>query len=448
MYLMRCNLDSFCLRVVVLLLACCSHSIGQTAHLPTDSLLTRPAARIRLILVQGNEKTKEEIILREMKLKPGDALDFEEMERDRLRIQNLGIFNRVEIDVVPTNSGAILVVSVSEMWYIFPYPIIFRNERDWSRLSVGAGLLYTNFRGRREVIDVSGWLGFNPAVRLAYTNPWVLGQLKLYTKVSLFARRVRNRSFTVLDSVVNENQIGVKWTIGKRFGHFTFLDVSFGYRQLTLSPRDIGATLSASGRDRLVSLGASLRYDSRDLWEYAHRGHYLNIWATKTGWPGNTIDYLRYGVDLRKYVPLGKTTLAFRAAANLSDGTIPLYEQVHFGFLTRIRGHFRERSSGENLMVGSAEFRLPILPITYHDWGPFQSMGTYGTNFRFGIGAGLFVDTGSIWFQGQNPGKDNFISGWGAGVHFFLPYNGLIRLEYAFDEDWDGQIVVDALMTF
>ena len=47
------------------------------------------STRVRLILVQGNEKTKEEIILREMKLEQGGILDREVLERDRLRIQNL-----------------------------------------------------------------------------------------------------------------------------------------------------------------------------------------------------------------------------------------------------------------------------------------------------------------------------------------------------------------------
>jgi len=142
--------------------------------------------RIRLILIQGNEKTREEIILREMKLRQGQPLNLEELERDRLRIQNLGIFNRVEIDIVPTDAGSILIVSVSEMWYFFPYPIIFRNERSWSRISVGAGLLYNNFRGRREVINFSAWLGFNPAARLSYSNPWIFGQAKLYPSVTIW----------------------------------------------------------------------------------------------------------------------------------------------------------------------------------------------------------------------------------------------------------------------
>ncbi|MFQ5676162.1 MAG: POTRA domain-containing protein [bacterium] len=437
------------LKQTALMALCVASAYGQQTagrSAKDDSVATN--SRIMVVIVQGNEKTKEEIITREMKLKPGDEFDLELAQQDQLRIQNLGIFNRVEIANIQTGQGVILVVTVSEMWYIFPYPIIFRNDRDWSRISIGAGLLYTNFRGRREIIDFNFWLGFNPSIRLSYSNPWIFGKLKFYTSFSVFARKVRNRSFTVLDSDVDEKQLGFNWRLGKRFGHFTYFDVNLGYKQLSLSPNETGRTLSASGKDRLPQIGFSFKYDSRDLWEYAHKGNYVNFWLTKTGLFSNVIDYVRFGADLRKYLPIGPTTLAFRGATNLSQGTIPIYDQVHFGFVTRIRGHFRERRSGENLLLGSAEFRFPIRKITYHDWGPFQSMGRYGTNFRFGISGGLFVDTGALWFQNQDLTTEKFISGWGAGLHVFLPYNNLIRLEYAFDEDWNGQFIIDALITF
>ena len=403
--------------------------------------------KVLMIIVQGNDKTKEEIIKREMKLQPKVRFDWNELERDRLRIMNLGIFNRVEIDMVPTKNGSILIVTVSEMWYIYPYPIIFRNERDWGRISVGAGLLHTNFRGRREIIDFSFWLGFNPSIRLRYSNPWIFGKAKLYTTVSVFAKKVRNQTFTALDSSVNENRIGIDWRLGKRFGHFTYFDVTLGYKQLSFPSQITGATLSASGKDKLPSLGFSFRFDNRDLWEYAHKGNYVALWATKTGFSGD-VNYLRYGADLRKYFPIGKTTLALRTATNLSSGTIPIYDNVHFGFLTRIRGHFNDQFSGENMLLGSAEYRFPIRKITYHNWGPFQSMGQFGTNLRFGISGALFADTGSLWNDYADFSTDNFITGWGGGLHFFLPYQMLLRFEYAFRNNWDGQFIIDALVSF
>jgi len=458
----------FLMSFLILLLSV-STVFAQTNNAPAQTDSSGGQSKILAIIIQGNEKTKEEIITREMKLKQGDNFDEVLAQQDQLRIQNLGIFNRVEVANIPTKQGVILVVTVSEMWYIFPYPIIFRNDRDWSRFSIGAGLFHTNFRGRREVIDFSFWLGFNPSVRLAYSNPWIFGKHKFYTSFSVFARKIRNKAFDS-DAVsssdssnfrnfdVDEERIGFNWRIGKRFGHFTYFDINMGYQQLTISPDTLNVTLAFSGKDKLPQVGFSFTYDSRDLWEYAHKGNYINLWLTKTGFFSDVVDYVRFGMDLRKYIPIGPTTLAFRGAANLSRGETPIYDWVDFGFFTRIRGHFSERKSRVNRVMGSAEFRFPIRKITYHNWGPFESMGRYGTNFRFGISGGLFVDTGALWsvsdyvqLEIQDNNKldtDDFISGWGAGLHVFLPYNNLIRLEYAFNEDWHGQFIIDALITF
>ncbi|MFQ5822687.1 MAG: BamA/TamA family outer membrane protein [bacterium] len=444
---LTCNCNSLRILPFLILFWVAAASTQSIQKLADSSSVINPK-NILVVIVQGNEKTKEEIILREMKLNAGDKFDPVVAEDDRLRIQNLGIFNRVEMDAIPTRKGVILVVTVSEMWYLFPYPILFRNERDWSRISYGAGLLHTNFRGRREIIDFSFWLGFNPSVRLSYTNPWIFGNLKFYTRFSIYAKKVRNLSFTANNQDVDENHIGIYWKIGKRFGYFTFLDLNFGYRELTLSSNENAKTLSPSGKDKLPSIGISITYDRRNLWEYAHRGHYINLWFKKTGWFGNVIDYLRYGADLRKYFPIGPTTFAFRGATNLSHGTIPIYSEVHLGFLTRIRGHFSERSTGDNLVLGSAEFRFPIRKITYHNLGLFESMGRYGTNFRFGISGALFLDTGAVWFQNEKLTQNKFISGWGVGLHFFLPYMNILRVEYGFNEDWDGQIIIDAFVSF
>jgi len=433
--------------VVSFLLVLFAIAHGQDYQYLPDTTSSEDPHKILAIILQGNEKTKDEIILREMTLKVGDRFDPMVAERDRLRIQNLGIFNRVEIDMVPTSSGVILVVSVYEMWYLWPYPIIFRNERDWSRISVGAGLLHTNFRGRREIIDFSFWIFANPSIRLRYTNPWIFGKLKFYTSGSFFARKVQNLAARAADSTLTENQIGFAWRIGKRFGHFLYIDASFGYKTLSFSRNGAGLTLTGTGKDKLPQIGLSLTYDKRDLWEYAHDGYYVSLWLRKTGF-GGRVDYLRYGADLRYYQPIGPTTLGLRAAGNFSTGRIPIYDQVHLGFFERVRGHFNTRLSGENRVVGSAEFRFPIRKITYHDFGPFQSMGRYGSSFRFGVSGALFADTGAVWFQREKLTSKRFLSGWGAGLHFFLPYQIILRLEYAFNENWDGQVIFDVNASF
>lgn len=143
-----------------------SHSFSQII---VDSSLVR--RKITSIQIHGNEKTKAPVILREMKLSVGDSLDPHKLEQDQKRIQNLNLFNRVIILAEPEGKDVRLMVLVTEKWYLFPYPIFFINERDWSKLSYGAGLTHLNFRGRAETFSFLFWLGYNPIIRLDYTNP-------------------------------------------------------------------------------------------------------------------------------------------------------------------------------------------------------------------------------------------------------------------------------------
>ena len=82
-----------------------------------DTLLT-----VREILIEGNETTKDFVVLREMKLKPGEKITAEALEHDQGRIYSLQLFNKVELEVKPEGTEAVVIVHVSERWYFSPIP--------------------------------------------------------------------------------------------------------------------------------------------------------------------------------------------------------------------------------------------------------------------------------------------------------------------------------------
>ncbi len=131
-----------------------------------DTLLT-----VRNVVIDGNVTTKNFVILREMKLKPGERITAEALEHDQKRIYSLQLFNKVEMEVKPEGSEAQLVVHVNERWYLFPFPIVGIRYRDFDKLYYGAGLVHSNFRGRNEKLFFSFALGFDRWVSLTYHNP-------------------------------------------------------------------------------------------------------------------------------------------------------------------------------------------------------------------------------------------------------------------------------------
>lgn len=438
---------SFTIKSVLLLWLCylaagfAGFAGAQDAPAEDDSLI------VRQIVFAGNNKTKDAVLAREMKTKIGDRFDEQKIELDRKRIQNLQLFTRVEIQPMQTDAGIVLLVYVAERWYVFPYPILYYSERDWKKISYGAGLIHQNFRGRNIKLTGSFWLGYNPGAEFFYSNPWIGGTKQLYSHFRISATEVRNKSteFAPFD----ESHKGIGVGFGKRWGHHTYLGVSFGYSQLTVPDQFKAATVAKTGSDRLPSGSVSFRYDSRDLYEYPKNGWRFELYATKTSYPGQ-LDYLRYGVDVRRYQPLiAGVSLAGRIAGDFGAGDTPVYSRAYLGYQERIRGHFNAHREGDNRAVASLELRFPILPVRYFNLGPENiPFGSYADNLPFGISAGIFADTGAVWQKEEKVDKDLFLSGFGFGLHIHLPYVQVLRLEKGFDASGHSEYIADVGVWF
>ena len=213
--------------------------------------------RIAEVLIFGNGRTKLEVIQREMKTRGGDAFDADQIEEDRKRIQNLGVFNRVEMFAEPAGEDARIAVIVTEGLPFIPYPVFHLNERDWKKLSYGAGLRHVNFRGRAETLDVLLSAGYNPIYRFFYVNPWIDGTGGLQAGLDVYFQRLLSKHFR--EEKAQENQLGFFVQIGKRLALTTSLNALLGYREVSLSPARIG--LLEYRRDRIPVAGLSALLD-------------------------------------------------------------------------------------------------------------------------------------------------------------------------------------------
>ncbi|MCG3120038.1 MAG: Outer membrane protein assembly factor BamA [bacterium] len=435
-------------------------AVIDSSFSPPPIVFNPPIARI---FVSGNRHTKPQVILREMQTQVGDTLDIATLQADQKRILNLGLFNRVELDSLHSPEGVHLLIGVSERLYLFPFPVFFLNDKDWGKASYGAGLVHTNFRGRNEIFAVSGWAGYNPAFAIDYSNPWLFGPAQMLTRFRFAVQRTRNRSFEKLGQEVDENRLSASWSLGKRFGLFTYLNLSLGYTQLKLdSPTPAldslvqERTLDPSGRDRLPSAGLSFVYDRRDLFEYPRSGVYVKVWGLRTGFNSEYVHFWRYGADVRGYKRLYRNvSIGARAMTDLAQNNLPIYERVFLGYTNRVRGHFThadDKDEGENLTLASAELRFPILPWHYFSVHDVPAFASYLQNMKFGISAGIFADYGRVWFQDLPPDGSRRVLpprfGYGAGLHFHLPYINLLRLELAFNEDGQREWFTDIGVAF
>ena len=402
------------------------------------------------IVFSGNLETKDFVIKREMSIKPGDYITRNLLEYNENRIYSLGLFNRVQISVIPgTDSLAVLNVSVSERWYVFPFPIVGIKDRDWSKWYYGFGIIHNNFRGRGEKIYTTVVFGYDPSFRLTYRNPFLSEDGTDFLELSFGYNKVHNRSPSVQSA--NPNFDEIHWsgsvTLGKRFALNHTLWLTGGYESIATPDADPPTTFSPDGRDQYPIFSLGYGYDSRDLKEYPNFGSSVRVTATKLGFFGADYDMSRYAVDLRKFVPIAtRLVLGGRGFTDLAaGGPSPSYNRVYFGYGERIRGHFKEVVEGENIMGTSLELRYLLFnPIYPHiDFLPAEF-----SIWRFAIAVTAFADAGTVWFRGTPLALDRFSKGYGGGINFLLPYSIVLRTEYAFNEVRKGEFIFDVGASF
>src|SRR5688572_25717983 len=140
--------------MAIILIFLCSFSFAQNSHndLVTSALSdsTKKERRhhqvipdstgrfvlINRVLIIGNRLTRDQIIMRELSLKPGDlifSLDLPEiLDLDKKKLFNTRLFNTVEIRTMELEENKVdLLVDVNERWYTFPSPIFELSDRNF-----------------------------------------------------------------------------------------------------------------------------------------------------------------------------------------------------------------------------------------------------------------------------------------------------------------------------
>jgi outer membrane protein assembly factor BamA len=409
-----------------------SFSFAQEITIPSFSF-PDSTYRVGAVIIIGNELTKQYIIEHEMVLKQDSLITHQGVQYDINRIYSLRLFTKVDITVVPDSKElATLIVRVNERWYFYPFPVLGIKDRDFTKIYYGAGIIHNNVAGENVQMFGSFAFGYDPYVSVGYTNPLVDIENRIFFSLRAYYTEQRNRSLLSLAGAPNFDEIrtGGSIGIGKRSSLFTTVAMSVEYLNLKVTDNRAGRTLSPSGRDEFYSLHASYLYDTRDLREYPSEGTVISLGVSKHGLFENDVDYQRYNIDLRRYLPFtGNLVLAGRLFSSLSSGgAVPNYGHVFFGYVEQIRGHFKTVREGEQIIGSVMEMHYPIITPRYIrlDFMPFEQF----RDVRYALYCAVFADAGNTWYRTEPLALNTFSAGYGAGIHLHLAYSAVARIEF------------------
>jgi outer membrane protein insertion porin family len=424
--------------------------------LQSDTVFVRDIY-INKIIIAGNDVTDEDIILRELSTKENSRLDPKRLKTDVEQIYKLGLFNKVEIFTIPTETlnKVDLMFLVEERFYIIPLPQGGFRDGEFSKFWAGANVLWSNFRGRNETASLSFGIGYEPFVSVGYSVPWIGKDQRYFASTSIGYSKNYNQSLIALnDSTSNtipsssDNFAIFNFNAALNFGKYFTDDfaasASLRYNVMETSPYEPGRTVSPDGKDNFLTFVANGKFDTRNSREYTLAGSYYNLEYKKYGF-GKLFDFNRVNYDVRKFIPIKLSdhyavTFASRSIGAISfGGTIPYYLEEYYGYNKIIRGYKNVVSEGENQFGLFNEFRIPVIDPFYTEGKSIPVVENISAlknlSYKFGLYATAFFDIGTVWNKNSNFFDSKFINGFGAGLNFILPFGFVGRTDFAFRKE-------------
>ena len=222
-----------------------------------------------------------------------------------------------------------------------------------------------------------------------------------------------------------ERRRGARARIGREIlrdvtGYLTVRRDQIGYDNVPdyLSP-PFGVITASTGT--IGALGANLVADGRNSQDFPTHGYRASVrYENASQVFGGDLPFAQTEADLRFYVPFGKPNrdrkdnaspvLATRLLGGFSHGDVPLPEQFYLGGYELLRGYDLFAFHGANLLLATAEIRIPL------------SDGLQGV---------AFSDYGAAWNGTWSFDPGRFRASAGVGIRFATPI-GPIRLDAAY----------------
>jgi outer membrane protein insertion porin family len=447
---------------------------------------------VELIQIQGNWKTKDKVIRRELAISPGETFDMVKVKTSKTRLDGLQYFEKVSAkpqareDLEANRKD--LVVSV--------------DEKSTGNVTLGAGFSSIDSlvgfvelsQGNFDLFNPPNFQGGGQKARLrlalgtqrtdavaSFVEPWFLGR-KLALGVDLFYHKL---DYLSVNNLFNESQGGTTLSLTKAlFNDFTIGSVNYTFQNIGILNVPFyapPALTSQEGYTMLSSVGGSVAWDSRNNTTLPDKGGRIELSTTLTGGPiGGQASF--YQMELRGawyFRGLAKghiiEVLGRTGAGKAFDGTddIPFYKRYYLGGLYSLRGfQYRDVSpkqhsllgyedqeyygndgsiwepvGGDTYWFGSVEYSVPVIErlrlAAFYDIGMvYSDPFSYHTTFN--------PAPGSIARQTGQPRKSDrlgyengpYASDFGFGIRINLPI-GPLRLDYAipltYDRTTDGK---------
>lgn len=418
------------------------------------------SVRVDTIHFEGNEKTRENILRRELDFQENDSLFVqnlnERIEFNRRKLMNTNLFIWVKSEVHQLANGNLSVkFECLEQWFVLAYPVFQladRNLNDWwsrghdfRRTIYGIHFLHNNFMGRNEKVIFKAETGFTQKLEMAYQNPYVDPKKTLGFAVNLaystqksVAYQTENDTLKYLGSneILLEKWIGgIQFRKRLKFYDFQTLELKYNHSNIAdtiayLNPAYFG---NAKTKQKFLQLGYTFSYDFRDFVTYPLRGKKIDLSFTKFGLlPTDQVNFWEASASAAYFIDLGnRFFLASQIKTKLStNGFIPYSNMRGLGYGNDlVRGYELNVIDGTNFFLWRNTFKFQLVSTTLRI--PFIKYKQFN-QMPISLYPTAFTDLGFVYSSTKETrnSSNQWLFGTGLGFDFVTYYNFVCKVGF------------------
>lgn len=376
--------------------------VSEIRYAPADNRLDIVIDEVTIeeIRITGNRRTKNWLIKSHFKPQPGQPLNLRNARTGVANIYSTDLFDRVIMNVLPGDSGAVIHLNVEEKkytqirlgwhWDDEYYSEEFVELLDDNLFGTGQEcLLHAQYAPRRQKYEAA-----LKADR--FFSTYLTYRIRGY--YNLLERKFYNDRSEEIHSI-REERLGIDFVAGQQISRFG--TVTGEIRWENIDTRTIATGVTGSTRLRTITLRSHVETINKYPFPTHGKRHmfYVEFAADVLG--GET-RYTKLFSSVESYFPL-LDWLNFHPKIALgwvdTDYLIPVSERFYLGGQNSFAGYNTDEVSGDKMVLGNLEFRFR-LPCRFYLTARYDMGQVYTSadaiklnNLRWGAGAFLAYDS-------------------------------------------------------
>lgn len=410
---------------------------------------------LRNIKIEGNNKTREVVIRRELEFYPTERLNTKLIERSKRSLANLGFFSQNEIDIVPTgeedqadvvvrviekDTGSInFALGFSSVESIFGQIKYSQRNFDWRDTEKGVGSFFSGdgYIGDGQNLSVTINTGSETRrLNVDFSEPWVFNR-KIRFGFGLYVTQ------SSIAEDYDESMKGFYLRVGKEFMRDLEGFLTFSFQEITID--DVDTTVSQVIRDeegtsRVSSVKNDWVYEGRDNKFFPTKGWNVSpSFTLASRYFGGEDEFAKFELEVKNHKlvfdfgDMREHVLSHRLKIGAVEPygqskRVGIFERFFAGGMGSVRG-FANRSlgprsngdqvGGQFLAIYNLEYSIPI--------NERQIRGV------------IFSDTGNVYRAVDDFSFSSLRTSIGVGLRLQIPALGPMPLALDFAKPIDSQ---------